>query len=163
MVPKISSENTTSKLLKTTSTKTWDNWIVITKTKDNQSLRPWIELVGYVWKTVGLEMDNCSYAYLSYLGLPCDKNTINAVNQIPRKIGKKAIKILNSFTTEKAKSMDKQLKLHTELFADFQGDRSFTIVPECLNTDKIYSILCTYSYLILSKEINKKVKSIIIN
>ena len=80
MVPKISSENTTPKLLKTTSTKTWDNWIVITKTKDNQSLRPWIGLVGYVWKTVGLEMDNCSYAYLSFLGLPCDKNTINAVN-----------------------------------------------------------------------------------
>ena len=24
-------------------------------------------------------MDNCSYAYLFFLGLPCDKNTINAV------------------------------------------------------------------------------------
>ena len=54
-VLKISSENTTPKLLKTASTKTWDIWIVITKTQDNQSLRPWIGLVGYVWETVGLE------------------------------------------------------------------------------------------------------------
>ena len=85
---KISCENTTPKLLKTNSTKTWDNWIVITKTKDNQSLRPWIGLVGYVRETDGLEQDNCSYAYLSVLGLACDKNTSNAVSEHGWCIGK---------------------------------------------------------------------------
>ena len=62
----------------------WSDWIVITKTRDNQALRPWIGLAGYVWETDEPVYDNCSSAHLFLFGLPYDKNTSNTVRYSAR-------------------------------------------------------------------------------